>query len=90
MSWSTSFESQGDHSANITDAKLNETYGDFSDQVKEQFATAKNAARIILLSQSVGNEAHRFRITLSGHANPNHEPQDGFVNDTITARVDQL
>lgn len=58
-------------------------------EVKEQIAAAKQAAVLLLTSAAVGREK-TFRVTVYGHANPGHEPQDGYVTDQIRVEVVQL
>ena len=55
----------------------------------EQFDAASMAARHLVDSGVIGvNKA--YRVTLSGHANPDHEPRPGWANDVVTVIVAQL
>lgn len=60
-----------------------------SDEVKaeqeQQFTAAMNAARALL--DVVGRPEDEVSVSLSGHANPDHGPRDGWANETITITV---
>lgn len=85
MSWGTSFETR--------DAFKNDTPASPVDQsvpgVKEQYEAARTAAEGLLASGVVGDDSREMRVYLSGHANPNHAPTSGMVNDSITVNVSQ-
>ena len=36
------------------------------------------------------SEGKTFTVELSGHSNPDHEPREGWENDTITIRITQV
>lgn len=56
----------------------------------EQLAKAKELAALLADSGVVGDPAeHRFNVALSGHANPDHEPAEGYANDTVSVTVSQ-
>jgi hypothetical protein len=53
----------------------------------EQFEAALSAAHGILASGAVGTAA--CSVTMSGHANPNHEKRPGWSNDAIVVSISQ-
>lgn len=53
----------------------------------DQLEAALIAARSIAASGAVGKAP--FTYTLNGHGNFNHEPQNGYANDSITVTVTQ-
>jgi hypothetical protein len=55
-------------------------------EVREQFERAVDAAR--KLGEVVGPGP--ISVTLSGHANPEHRPTDGYANDCVTVSVVSL
>jgi len=57
------------------------------DEAKQQIDTAVAAAKVLVESGAVG--AH-VGVSLSGHANPEHKPKQGWANDTIAVSVYQL
>ena len=60
------------------------------DFVREAVEQAAYAALEVLHSEVVGSpDRHSFVITLSGHANPDHKPTEGWVNDFVTINVTQ-
>lgn len=62
-----------------------------SGEPAEQLEQARQAAVAIIDSGAVGDPAsHRFNVSLSGHANPGHEPQDGYSNnDAVSISIGQ-
>ena len=54
----------------------------------DQISAAIDAAVAIAQSGAIGSEK-TFRASISGHANPDHEPADGFTNDQISVSVSQ-
>lgn len=62
---------------------------DLTGVVAEQWKVARNAAAGVLSSGAVGNADKEFSITLSGHANPRHEPAEGWANDCISITITQ-
>lgn len=89
MSWSTYIgpTAAKDVKASLDVAPLPEGV---SDQVQEQVAVAKKAALAIVKSGAVGGTDKHFNVSLSGHANPDHEPAEGWANDCITVSVAQI
>lgn len=55
-----------------------------------QLAAAKEAAKAIVKSGTVGDPASViFQVSISGHANPNHAPASGYANDAANVSVSQ-
>lgn len=55
-------------------------------EVKGQVATALNVVEAIVESGAIGSPAN-LSVNISGHANPDHQPREGWSNDTITVAV---
>ena len=55
----------------------------------DQFEAARDAAYAIMASGAVGGPAKKFVVTMSGHANPGHEPRPGWASDAIMIMVQQ-
>jgi len=53
----------------------------------QQFAAATQAAIVLVRSGALG--LGRVRVEANGHANPNHEPQEGYSDDFVIVRVVQ-
>lgn len=61
-----------------------------SDESLAQLAAAKLVATELVHTGRVGDpNRHTFNVTLSGHANPGHEPVHGWSNDCIAVTVSQ-
>lgn len=60
------------------------------DEAKDQHDAALLSAVRLLDEYVVGSRKYNFRISLSGHANPNHAPKEGWSNDFINIQVVQL
>jgi len=58
------------------------------EEVTAQIDAAKDAVQRIIDLGAVGN-GHEVRVVLSGHANPGHEPREGYATDTVTVSVTQ-
>lgn len=65
--------------------------GPFSAEEIEQIDAAMEVAEALVKSKTVAPTAtkHRVAVTLIGHANPDHHPRAGVINDTITVTVSQ-
>lgn len=83
MSWFKQFSGvQGEDIADLEP--------DPSMEVAPVFRLARGVADVIVQSGHVGDpDRFLFNIALSGHVNPNHEPRDGWANDTVTVNVSQ-
>lgn len=69
----------GQYKANYHDV------GEVESAMDEQFEAALNMVRIALLRGVVGEG--NINVTLSGHANPGHQPREGWVNDSVNVSV---
>lgn len=83
-------------SASVTNISIDEIDSivsfpaELSEEAKEQFEAAKEHAKALAESGVVGDvENHRFNVNLAGHANPGHEPAEGWANDGIAVNVAQ-
>lgn len=99
MSWSFGFTVDGtmgsfDSESKAHAKRYHEEQAAFGNEVAsdvaEQIDAAKDAARLILGSKCVGSGKKTYNVTLSGHANPNHEPAPGHANDTVTISITQV
>lgn len=52
---------------------------------REQLDVATQVARA--LARVVGRPDDHVRVSMTGHANPNHAPRDGWANEMITVTV---
>jgi hypothetical protein len=59
-----------------------------NDEARAQFVAASELAGKLIDTGVVG-ENKNYVINVSGHANPDHEPAEGFANDTVTIQVYQ-
>ena len=55
----------------------------------DQFDAVASAAQSIIDSGTVGAQGKQFHVSMSGHANPNHEPREGWANDAVTIQISQ-
>lgn len=84
MSWSVGFvigpEKSLAHAAADVTIELIDKFGkapEFDDQI-DQFSAAVVAAGVLIESGAFGSPDKTFYVTLSGHANPGHEPRGGW------------
>jgi hypothetical protein len=56
----------------------------------DQFDAAKDAAYSLMASGAFGTASKKFQINMVGHANPNHEPREGWATDSVTISVSQV
>ena len=89
MSWSASFTLRaGDTEPREDDLELSNV--NEVDEHLEQFREALAAAFGILLSGVVGNRDKDYRVVMTGHGNPDHEPAEGWANDGLNLSIFQL
>lgn len=69
------------------DVDVESIQGQDLEEAKEQANTVLAAAQNIIDSGAIGEGP--YRITLGGHANPEHKPQYGWANDTISVAISQ-
>lgn len=55
----------------------------------DQYDTAGKAVTLIIESGAIGC-GKGFYVTMSGHANPNHEPSPGTASDVISVSVSRI
>ena len=61
------------------------------EHVSEALANACGAVVALVNSGAYGDpDLHTFSVVLSGHANENHKPAEGWVNDFISIAIHQL
>lgn len=59
--------------------------GDSGEEMMAQAEQSTYAAVAIIESGCLGDGP--FLVSLSGHANPGHEPRDGWVNDVVSISI---
>ena len=89
MSWSVSGQTDQQGVADFMSAKREEALQQNS-ECGDQFDAVTEAVITLINSGSVGDASRRFSMTLTGHANPNHEPRDGWANDAVTISLYQV
>jgi len=87
MSWSASFTVTPGMSPEEFEPSTSNV--DDVDEHLDQYREAIASAFGIILSGVVGESDKTFKVQLSGHGNPNHEPQAGWSNDTVTVTIYQ-
>lgn len=60
-----------------------------TDEVKEQAGVALLVVSQSILSGALGAPDGKYRVTISGHANPGHNPTPGWSNDALTISISQ-
>lgn len=88
MSWSGSGQAT-EHGIAVTSLTLSPPYDGADEQVQEQMNVAADAATKIIASGAVGGPGKEYHVSVSGHANPEHEPAKGWANDCVTVSVSQ-
>lgn len=59
--------------------------GVFTDEVADQVSACISAAALIISSGAIGSG--KVSVSMSGHANPDHEPTAGWANDVIALTI---
>lgn len=85
MSWSATFRVTPEEGL-VQESKSNTELP----QHRDQFQEAVLAAAELLTSNVVGDADKSYRITFSGHGNPNHEPAPGWANDFVSITIAQV
>lgn len=88
MSWTGSGQAT-EHGIAVTSLTLTPSYDDADEQVQEQMSVAADAATKIIASGAVGGPGKEYHVFVSGHANPDHKPAEGWANDGVTVSVSQ-
>ena len=86
MSWSRNYRSLQAFQEDLPHQELSSNPE--SPEVQEQIVVARETASLIIKSKALG--VRNVNVFLAGHANPRHEPMNGWANDTITVTVSQL
>lgn len=92
MSWSISYPSREDF---VADRRSDPNMRSNTTEVDAQIRAARAAAAAVIDSGTVGQDANvpqgrkDFAISISGHANPGHEPAQGWANDCINISISQ-
>lgn len=93
MSWSASIvtEPGNDWDGKIQELELPEGLVDRdTPHVRGAFLEAKYMAIDLIGSEEFGDpEQFGFTVNLGGHANPNHEPTEGWTNDFVVISIHQ-
>lgn len=65
-------------------------YGGQAEFIKADILpAAKDAAIRLIESGGLGGSGHMFNVSFSGHANPGHEPVEGWSNDFVGIQISQ-
>lgn len=88
MSWSRHYANVADFKLDVPEFQTNQSERDKS-IVMQQVNAGREAARMLLESKAVGCTCKDYAVSISGHANPKHEPQEGWATDSITVTVTQ-
>ena len=84
MSWSAQYTYNGDGPFNLSGTTP------MTKEHNEQLHVALTTVKDLIDSGVVGDETKKFSVTISGHANPNHEPAAGWANDALTIAIVQI
>jgi hypothetical protein len=63
--------------------------GELSEESSAQASAASKAAQAIVKSGAMGDPKAKYYVSVSGHANPDHEPVAGWSNDSLTISITQ-
>lgn len=83
MSWSARYVYGDDEGITATGDML-------KPEVADQFDWAVASINTIIQSGSLGSPNGKYNIVISGHANPDHEPVEGWSNDHLTISISQI
>lgn len=86
MSWSASYIWNGNKQTEISVHLQTE----LPVESKAQADVAFDASAALILSGAVGSPEKKYKVMLSGHANPGNEPNPGWSNDSLTINIYQL
>jgi hypothetical protein len=85
MSWSLSFDFENGEPQGDAAEKLSVIEPPHRDQAEEAVRSVFQLAA----SGVVGDPNGKYKVTLSGHGNPDHKPAPGWGNDFVTISVYQ-
>jgi hypothetical protein len=63
--------------------------GEISQESSQQASVASKAIQAIVKSGALGDPTAKYHISVSGHANPDHEPVSGWSNDSLYISITQ-
>lgn len=93
MSWGLSGIEFDPGDPDALDVKLKEHMNGYSGEqvpfMQQQVDLALSLVKEIAASGVVGTDK-KFILSLSGHANEDHEPKSGWANDCMTIQISQL
>lgn len=93
MSWLLSYDFEDKDLTEESEAEIKKTLVDnmdtWSREAYDQIGVAMLMAVQLTKSEAVGDPAAKYRVVISGHANPEHKPLDGWSNDCVTVSVYQ-
>jgi hypothetical protein len=96
MSWSANLQTpasldQAEDGFTVEDFNVSPPYNSLHPEPKAQFERAQEAAEELIISGVVGDmDGQKFTVTMSGHANPNHEPVSGMARDFVSLTISQV
>ncbi len=83
MSWSASARVVNNDFVDL------QTNGVDKPEHQDQYESALGAVILLLSTGVVGSEGKTFKVSVSGHGNPNHEPASGWANDFVSINIYQ-
>ena len=92
MSWSISIEATAveDFAAKADAARAAATVQTYNPEGADQADLAVKIAKEIVASGTVAGPGRKVYVTLSGHANPGHEPRTGYAKDCVNINIGQF
>lgn len=60
------------------------------DPAQDQLKAARTAVKGLIDSGCIGSLEHDYRVSISGHSNPDHDPAQGMANDAIQLSIYQI
>jgi hypothetical protein len=84
MSWGATYTINPDGKSEI------ENFSVKGPDAVEAFEAASNLADYLVEKGVVGDITKTFKVSLSGHANPDHEPKSGWANDFVQITITQV
>lgn len=63
--------------------------GGLSPDAMDQAMVASAAVQDIVKSGALGDPSAKYYVSMSGHANPDHEPVAGWSNDSLYISISQ-
>lgn len=92
MSWTVwATDVSLDNVEETLDKRFEELNPEQTVEMVEQFDDAVESVYMFISGASLGDpDTKKFNVSISGHANPSHEPATGWANDCITVSVNQV